>query len=60
MMVTGNTTRHLERELSITKTVMYTQVNGYTTNQMDLVYIKQQLELGMKVAGKTTSNMDME
>ena len=59
-MVTGNTTRHLEKALFITKTVMYTLDNGYTTNQMDLVYIKRQLELGMRVAGKTTSNMDME
>ena len=60
MMVIGNTTKHLEKAPSITKTVTCTQVNGYTTNQMDLVYIKLLLELGMKEAGKTTSSMDME
>ena len=60
MMVTGNTTRHPDKALSITRTVTFTRANGYTTNQMVLVYIRLQMELGMKVAGKTTSSMDME
>ena len=60
MTVIGNITRRLGKAPSITKMGTYTRVNGYITNQMDLVYIKLQLELGMKVAGKTTSSMDME
>ena len=60
MMVTGNTTKHLEKALSITRTETFTQVNGYTTNQMDLAYIKWQLELDMKEVGKTTNSMVME
>ena len=59
MKVIGNTIRLLVQEHFDTQQVTFTLVNGYTTNRVDLDYIKLLLELSMRVAGKMTSSMGM-
>ena len=60
MKVIGNTIKPLVKAHFDILQVTFILVNGYTTNQMDLAYIKWQLELGMKEVGKTTNSMVME
>ena len=59
MKVIGNTIKLLVQEHFDTQQVTFTLVNGYTTNRVDLDYIKLLLELSMRAAGKMTSSMGM-
>ena len=59
MKVIGNTIRLLVQEHFDTQQVTFTLVNGYTTNRVDLDYIKLLLELSTRAAGKMTSSMGM-